>query len=99
MNSVLDDLLVAAVLAVSLGYAILKLGPRTWRQRIFRRLSGILAAAPSFLKLAGAAQKLAAASGKVPAACGGCDTCGEPAPTPQAPSEISVPVAKIQRRA
>jgi hypothetical protein len=99
MNAILDNFLVAAVLLVSLGYALIKLGPRTLRQRIVGRLSLILAAAPSFLRLAGVAQRLAAASGKTQAACGGCDSCGtESSSVPRSPSEIKVPVAKIGRR-
>ena len=99
MNAALDNVLVAAVLLVSLGYALLKLGPRNLRQRILWHLSLILAAAPSYLRLAGIAQRLAAASGKTPAACGGCDSCGtESSSVPQSPSEINVPVAKIGRR-
>jgi len=103
MNAVLDNFLVAAVLLISLGYALVKLGPRTFRQRILWHLSRILAAAPSFLRLAGlrlagVAQRLSAASGKTQAACGGCDSCGETSSVPQAPSEINVPIAKIRRR-
>jgi hypothetical protein len=99
MNAVLDNFLVAAVLLVSLGYALVKLGPRTLRQRILSCLSLIFAAAPSFLRLDGVAQRLSAASGKNQAACGGCDTCGtESSSVPQSPSEINVPVAKIRRR-
>ena len=99
MNAVLDNSLVAAVLLVSLGYALVKLGPRTLRKRILGALSLILASAPSFLRLAGVAQRLAAASGKSQAACGGCDTCGtDSSSAPQSPSEINVPVAKIGRR-
>jgi hypothetical protein len=98
MNAVLDNFLVAAVLLVSLGYALLRLGPRTLRQRILGHLSLILESAPSFLRLAGVAQRLSAASGKTQAACGGCDTCGESSSAPQASSEINVPIAKIGRR-
>jgi hypothetical protein len=98
MNAALDNVLVAAVLLVSLGYALLKLGPRILRQRILWHVSLILAAAPSFLRLAGVAQRLAAASGKSQTACGGCDTCGESSSAPQPPSEVNVPVAKIGRR-
>jgi hypothetical protein len=98
MNTVLDNFLVAAVLLVSLGYALVKLGPRSLRKRILGQLSLILAAAPPFLKLAGVAQRLAAASGKNQAACGGCDTCGTESSSPQSPSEINVPIAKIGRR-
>jgi len=97
MNAVLDNVLVAAVLLVSLGYAFVKLGTRTMRQRIFWRLSVIFAAAPSFLRLEGVAQRLAAASGKTQAACGGCDNCGTES-APQSSSEINVPIGKIGRR-
>jgi len=97
MNAVLDNSLVAAVLLVSLGYALVRLGPRAWRQRILWHVSLILAAAPSFLRLKGVAQRLSAASGKAQAACGGCDSCGETASAPPS-SEINVPIAKIGRR-
>jgi hypothetical protein len=99
MNAVLDNFLVAAVLLVSLGYALVKLGPRTLRKGILGHLSLILASAPSFLRLKSAAQRLATASGKAQGACGGCDTCGtESSSVPQPPSEIKVPLAKIGRR-
>jgi hypothetical protein len=99
MNAVLDNLLVAAVLLASLGYALVKLGPRSLRKWILWHLSQILAAAPSFLRLAGVAQRLAAASGKAQAACGGCDSCGtESSSVPQSRSEVNVPIAKIGRR-
>jgi hypothetical protein len=98
MNAILDNILVAAVLLASLGYALVKLGPRSLRKRILGLLSLILAAAPSFLRLAGVAQRLSAASGKNQAACGGCDTCGTESSSPQSPSEINVPIAKIGRR-
>jgi hypothetical protein len=99
MNALLDNFLVAAVLLLSLGYALVKLGPRTLRQRILGYLSRMFAAAPGFLRLKGVAQRLATASGKNQAACGGCDNCGtESSSEPQSPSEINVPVAKIGRR-
>jgi hypothetical protein len=99
MNAVLDNFLVAAVLLVSLGYALVKLGPRTLRKRILWHLSLILGSAPSFLRLKGVAQRLTTASGKAQAACGGCDSCGtESSSVPRSPSEINVPVAKIGRR-
>jgi Family of unknown function (DUF6587) len=98
MNAVLDNLLVAAVLLASVGYAVIKLGPRTLRKRILSALERVLESAPAFLKLGNVAQRLAAASGKA-AACGGCDNCGtESTSVAQPPSEISVPVAKISRR-
>jgi hypothetical protein len=99
MNAVLDNFLVAAVLLVSLGYALIKLGPQPLRQRILWHLSRMLAAAPSFFKLGGVAQRLSAASGKNQTACGGCDSCGtESSSVPQSPSEINVPIGKIGRR-
>jgi hypothetical protein len=98
VNAVLDNFLVAAVLMVSLGYVLIKLGPRTLRQRILWRLSLIFAAAPSFLRFGGLAQRLSAASGKTQAACGGCDSCGESSSAPQPPSEINVPIGKVGRR-
>jgi hypothetical protein len=97
MNAVLDHFLVAAVLLISLGYALVKLGPRTLRQRILWSLSLIFAAAPTFLRLGGVAQRLSAASGRTQAACGGCDNCGESA-APQSSPEINVPIGKIGRR-
>jgi hypothetical protein len=99
MNAVLDNFLVAAVLLLSLGYALVKLGPRTLRKRILGALGVVFAAAPSFLRLRGVAERLAAASGKPQAACGGCDSCGtETSSAPQSQSEINVPIGKIGRR-
>jgi hypothetical protein len=99
MNAVLDNFLVAAVLLISLGYALVKLGPRSLRRRILGALSMFFAAAPSFLGLGGVAQRLATASGKSQAACGGCDSCGtETSSVTQSPSEINVPIGKIGRR-
>jgi hypothetical protein len=91
---------VAAVLVASVGYAAVKLGPRTLRKQILIALKRVLESAPAFLKLGNVAQRLAAASGKAQAACGGCDNCGaESASPPQSSSEINVPVSKISRRA
>jgi hypothetical protein len=100
MNAFLDDFLVGAVLLASIGYAVFRLGPKNWRRRILEVSSGALKAAPAALKLGGLAQRLETASGKNQAACGGCDNCGaESASTPQSSGEISVPIAKIGRRA
>jgi hypothetical protein len=102
MNALLDNSLVGVLLLVSLGYAFYRLGPRTLRKRILDAVSGTLAAAPAFLKLGRVAQRLDAASlAKAQGACGGCDTCGtESASKPQpASAEISIPIAKIGRRA
>ncbi|HEX3914933.1 MAG TPA: DUF6587 family protein [Steroidobacteraceae bacterium] len=99
MNSVLDDLLVGAVLLASLGYAVTKLGPRSLKKRVFTALGAMLASAPAILGLGGVAQRLANASGKTQGACGGCDNCGtEPSAVPRPQSEINVPVARIGRR-
>ncbi len=98
MNAVLDNTLVAAVLLVSLGYALVKLGPRSLREGFLRHMGLILAAAPSFLRLKGVAQRLLAAAAKNQAACGGCDTCGESESAPRPSSEINVPIGKIGRR-
>jgi hypothetical protein len=101
MNAVVDNLLVGALLLVSVGYVLYKLGPRALSKRILGTLSRAMAAAPAFLKLGAAAQRLAAASaGKAPGACGGCDNCGsESAPEPRPSSaEIKIPVSNIGRR-
>ena len=99
MNAVLDNVLVTAVLLASLGYALVKLGPRALRKRILGHLSLILGSAPSFMRLKSVAQRVATASGKAQAACGGCDSCGtEASSVPQSPSEVNVPIAKIGRR-
>ncbi len=98
MNHFLDDLLVGAVLILSLGYALAKLGPRSLRGRILVGLSRALMSAPPAWRLGPMAQRLAAASGKTQAACGGCDNCGTESPAQQVSAEISVPVGKIGRR-
>jgi hypothetical protein len=99
MNHLLDDLLVGAVLLLSLGYAFAKLGPRNLRQRMFAGLSRLLASTPPVFGLGRIAQRLSAASGKTQAACGGCDNCGSESSSPKVSAEISVPVGKIGRRA
>jgi hypothetical protein len=100
MNPLLDNLLVGAVLLLSLGYAVVKLGPRTLRRRMTESLSRVLAAAPAAFRLGRAAQRLSAASRNAQAACGGCDNCGsENSPAPGSSAEINVPVGKIGRRA
>jgi uncharacterized protein DUF6587 len=99
MNHLLDNLLVGAVLLVSLGYAFARLGPRTLRQRMLAVLARLLAAAPAIFRLQRVAQRLSAASAKAQAACGGCDSCGSETAPPKASAEISIPVGKIGRRA
>jgi hypothetical protein len=99
MNHLFDDLLVGAVLLLSVGYAFARLGPRTLRQRMLAVLSRVLASAPATFRLDQVAQRLWAASGKAQAACGGCDNCGSESSSPKVSAEISVPVGKIGRRA
>ena len=102
MNSLLDNSLVGLALAVSAGYALTRLGPRSMRRRLFAALSRLSARAPAFLGLTRTAQRLAAAStSKAPGACGGCDNCGpENAPAARSPAaEVNVPVASIGKRA
>lgn len=99
MNAFLDDAVVGLLVLASLGYAAVKLGPKTWRQRIFLALSGMLKSAPGIFKLQSAARRLETAAGKNQGACGGCDNCGtESASAPQPSAEINVPVANIRRR-
>jgi hypothetical protein len=106
MNSVLDNSLVGLALLASAGYAVVKLGPRSLRQRMLAGLSRLIARAPPAFGLRGIAGRLRAASaGKVQGACGGCDDCGsEQTPAQQgaqnlAQPEVRVPVAKIAWRA
>jgi hypothetical protein len=100
MSAWLDNAIVGAVLLAAVSYAAAKLGPKSWRKRILETLSQVMSHAPAFLKLRGVAQRLEVASGKNQGACGGCDNCGsESPPAPQSSTEISVPVAKIGRRA
>jgi hypothetical protein len=102
MNNILDNFLVGLALAVSAGYALSSLGPRSLRRRLFAALSGLIARAPAALGLRRTAQWLAVASkAKASGACGGCDSCGsEQAPSSKPPAaDVRVPVAKIGRRA
>ena len=101
MNGILDNVLVGLALLVSAVYAVMSLGPKSLRRRLFGALGQIAARAPAFLHLRRAAQWLAVASeGKVQGACGGCESCGSDQPSAQtspAP-EVKVPVANIGRR-
>ncbi|HXP65813.1 MAG TPA: DUF6587 family protein [Steroidobacteraceae bacterium] len=99
MNAILDDIIVGAVLFASIGYAVVKLGPKTLRKRILEASSRALNAAPKPFGLRGVAQRLERASAKAAAACGGCDSCGtESSSAPQSSGEVRVPVSKIGRR-
>jgi hypothetical protein len=99
MNAFLDDFIVGAVLLASIGYAVVKLGPKTLRKRILEASSRVFKAAPRSFGLGGVAKRLESASVKAAAACGGCDNCStEPTSAPQSSGDISVPVSKIGRR-
>jgi hypothetical protein len=106
MNSVLDNSLVGLALLASAGYAVMKLGPRSLRQRVLAGLSRLIARVPPAFGLRRISERLGAASaGKSQGACGGCEDCGsEQTPAQQdaqnlPQSEVRVPVAKIGRRA
>jgi hypothetical protein len=106
MNGFLDGSLVCLALLLSVGYALLSLGPRSLRASLLALLSRAAARVPAVLGLRAAAQRLSmAADGTSHGACGGCDDCGSSAagatksPTSDSqPAEVRVPVAKIGRR-
>jgi hypothetical protein len=84
MSNLLDILLVGTALLASLLYAIVALGPRTWRRRV-------AAALTSF--------GLARIAPKTSGACGGCDNCAAPdAKDSTAGAETRVPLDEIGRR-
>jgi hypothetical protein len=107
MNGILDGSLVCLALLLSVGYALLSLGPRSLRRKLLAAFAYAAARVPAVLGLRAAAQRLSmAANGKSHGACGGCDDCGTGAaeaansPTKDSPAaEVRVPVAKIGRRA
>jgi hypothetical protein len=102
MNHWLDQVLVGMVLAVSAGYALMSLGPRSLRVRILTLLGRAVSGLPRWSSLTALAQKLdAAAAAKPKGACGGCDNCGTStgSTTQSGPTEIKIPVGKIGRRA
>jgi hypothetical protein len=106
MNGILDGSLVCLALLLSVGYALLSLGPRSLRAKLLAAFAYAAARVPAALGLRRAAQRLSvAAAGKTQGACGGCDDCGtsaadaakSPTGEPQA-AEVRIPVAKIGRR-
>ena len=106
MHSVLDDLLVGAVLVVSVAYAAYSLGPRTLRRRAMLSAAILLRKLPGKLSVAGLRLE-ATASQKAAGSCGGCDSCGsaqsaagaKSAPaTAKAAPEVRIPVSTIRRR-
>jgi hypothetical protein len=108
MNSVLDDVVVGAVLAASVAYAVYTLGPRAWRPRLLSGAAALLGRLPKFLGVRATVGYLErAAAAKSTGSCGGCDSCGTetavPGPAPSAePSgtraEVSVPLSDIGKR-
>ncbi len=109
MHSVLDDVLVGAVLLASVVYATYSLGPKALRQRLMRGAVTVLRKLPSALHLQSTAQRLEAASLKAGGSGGGCDNCesakpaGGTEPTvatagSAASTEIRVPISAIRRR-
>jgi hypothetical protein len=99
MSSLLDFSLVGLVLLASAGYAVLALGPRSLRPRVYASLSRLMLRAPGWLGLEGIARRLAAASGKAGGACGGCDTCGsEPAESAGSAGEVRISASDIGKR-
>jgi hypothetical protein len=101
VNSLVDNSLVALALLVSAGYTLISLGPRSLRRQLLAALSRATARAPRFLGLQRTARWLAASADKAAGACGGCDDCGaeKAAAKKPAAAEITVPMAKIGRRA
>jgi hypothetical protein len=107
MNAILDGSLVCLALLLSVGYALLSLGPRSLRRKLLAAYAHAAARVPAVLGLRAAALRLGiAAADKSHGACGGCDDCGTSAAdatkssTRDSPAtEVRVPVAKIGRRA
>jgi hypothetical protein len=99
MNRVVDDLIVALVLAVSAGYALMALGPKGLRKRIWGSLASWAERVPAGLHLQGVALRFRAAAERKAAACGGCDNCDSTGTAPKAAAgEVRIPLAKIGRR-
>jgi hypothetical protein len=96
MNGLLDDSLVGLALLMSAGYAVLSLGPRSLRRRIWGAASRALAHVPALGLHRLSARLSAAAADPAAGACGGCDNCG---PVPQTPTpEVRVPISQVGRR-
>lgn len=82
MTALIDNLLVGLVLLASLVYALMALGPESWRHRI----RSALGFKPLATKSAGSC-----------GGCEGCGSDTTTA-TPKASAEIKIPVGKIGRR-
>jgi hypothetical protein len=109
MHSVLDEVLVGAVLLASVVYATYSLGPKALRRRLMQGSVTLLRKLPSALQLHSTAQRLEASSLKAGGSCGGCESCESAKPTADtqstvatagsaASTEIRVPISAIRRR-
>jgi uncharacterized protein DUF6587 len=98
MNRTLDELLVALALAASAGYAVLSLGPKGLRMRLYAALAQAMQAAPAALHLQAIVRRLNAAAQRSGGACGGCETCAPRADAAADGREVRVPLDKIARR-
>ena len=109
MHSVLDNVLVGAVLLASVVYATYSLGPKALRRRLMRGAATLLRKLPGALHLQSTAQRLEGFSLKSGGSCGGCDSCESSSPAAGAEppgttagsagsTEIRVPLSAIRRR-
>jgi hypothetical protein len=109
MSHLLDATLVGLALLSSVAYAAASFGPRSWRRAMLAGLAWTVTRLPVFLGLRRLAGRLSlAASSQAKGSCGGCGTCAADAVpstaagaegTAATAAEISVPLAKIGRRA
>ena len=84
MSALLDMVLVGIALLASVLYAIVALGPRSWRRRVAAALSSL---------------GLARIAPKTSGACGGCDNCAAPdAKDSTASAETRIALDDIGRR-
>lgn len=108
MHSVLDEILVGAVLLASVVYATYALGPKALRRRLMAGAVTLLRKLPSALHLQSMAQRLEATPLRAGGSCGGCDSCESAKPAggtastatagSAASTEIRVPISAIRRR-
>jgi hypothetical protein len=99
MPGILDHGLVGLALLVSMGYAVIRLGPKSVRRHLSSALGRLAAFVPPAWGLGRAAERLAmGAAGKGGGGCSGCESCGSEQPaalqpgveqsTPQAPAAL-----------
>lgn len=102
MSRLLDGTLVGLALLASVAYAAASFGPRSWRRAMLAGLAWTMARTPGFFGLRRLAERVSlASSAQAKGSCGGCGTCAADAvpSTAAGAAEVSVPVAKIGRRA